>query len=130
MEQQSIVLYLARKGLSPFAIHDDLVTTLAADAMSYLFVTRYLRDAVFSSSNPPTHLPEPETRLDDWTIAITPSSSDQLSSLSHQSESDRHSLTHLPRTTVHPRLTNSLGFHVRHHRLVPNLLSHSQNWMA
>jgi hypothetical protein len=29
MAQRSIVLYLARKGLSPLAIHDDLVTTLA-----------------------------------------------------------------------------------------------------
>jgi hypothetical protein len=32
MEQRSIVLYLARKGLSPVAIHGDLVTTLGADA--------------------------------------------------------------------------------------------------
>jgi hypothetical protein len=65
MEQRSIVLYLARKGLSPFAIHDDLVTTLGADAVIYSFVTRDLRDAVFSSSNHPTTLPEPEARLDD-----------------------------------------------------------------
>jgi hypothetical protein len=32
MEQRSIVLYLTRKGLSSLAIHDDLVTTLGADA--------------------------------------------------------------------------------------------------
>jgi hypothetical protein len=65
MERRSIVIYLARKGLSPFAIHDDLVTTLGADAVSYSSVTSYLRDAVFSSSYPPTTLPEPEARLDD-----------------------------------------------------------------
>jgi hypothetical protein len=70
IEQQSIVLYLARKGLSPFAIHDDLVTTLGADAMSYSFVTSYLRDAVFFSSNQPTPLSESEARLDDCDHAI------------------------------------------------------------
>jgi hypothetical protein len=70
MEQRSIVLYLARKGLSPFAIHDDLATTLGADAESYSFVTSYLRDAVFSSSNPPTTLPESEAQFDDCDHAI------------------------------------------------------------
>jgi hypothetical protein len=59
MEQRPIFLYLVRKGLSPLAIHDDLVTTLGADgdAGSYSSVIRYLRDAVFASSNPPTLLP-------------------------------------------------------------------------
>jgi hypothetical protein len=62
MEQRSNVLYLTRKGFSPFAIHDDLVTTLGADAVSYSSVIRYLPDVVFSSSNPPTSLTEPEAR--------------------------------------------------------------------
>jgi hypothetical protein len=35
MDQQSIVLYLARKGLSAFAIHHDLVATLGEEAISY-----------------------------------------------------------------------------------------------
>jgi hypothetical protein len=69
-EQRSIVLYLARKGLSPFAIHDNFVTTLGTDAVSYSFVTYYLRDAVFSSSYPPTTLPEPEARFDDCDHSI------------------------------------------------------------
>jgi hypothetical protein len=77
MEQRSIVLYLARKGLSPLAIHDDLVTTLGADAdaVSYWSMTRYLRDAVFASSNSPTPLPEPEAQFDDRDHAIMLSSS-------------------------------------------------------
>jgi uncharacterized protein YerC len=62
MEQRSIVLYLVGKGFSPFAIHDDLVATLGADAVNYSSITRYFRDAVFSSSNPPTPLPEPEAQ--------------------------------------------------------------------
>jgi hypothetical protein len=69
MEQRSIVLYLARKGLSPLAIHDDLMTTLGADAdadaVSYSSVTCYLREAVFASCNQPTPLPEPEAQFDD-----------------------------------------------------------------
>jgi hypothetical protein len=35
MDQQSIVLYLSRKGLSAVDIHDDLVVTLGAEAVSY-----------------------------------------------------------------------------------------------
>jgi hypothetical protein len=75
-QQRSIVLYLARKGLSPLAVHDNLVTTLGADAnaLSYSSVTRYLRDAVFTSSNPPTPLPEPEAQFDNYDHAIMLSS--------------------------------------------------------
>jgi hypothetical protein len=72
MEQRLIVLYLARKGLSPLAIHDNLVTTLGADhdAVSYSSVTRYLHDAVFASSNLPSPLPEPEAQFNDCNRAI------------------------------------------------------------
>jgi hypothetical protein len=65
-----IVLYLARNGLSPFAIHDNLVTTLGPDAVSYSSVTSCLRDAIFSSSNPPTPLPDHEARFHDCDHAI------------------------------------------------------------
>jgi hypothetical protein len=77
MEQRSIVLYHARNGFSPLAIHDDLVTTLGTDpdAVSYSSVTRYLREAVFASSNPPTPLPEPEAQFDDCDHAVMLSSS-------------------------------------------------------
>jgi hypothetical protein len=79
MEQRSIFLYLARKGLSPLAINDDLVTTLGADAnadaVSYSSVIRYLRNAVFASSNPPTPLPEPGAQFDDCDYVIILSSS-------------------------------------------------------
>jgi hypothetical protein len=48
MDRQSIVLYLSRKGLSSVAIHDDLVATLGAEAVSYPSVTRYLRETIFA----------------------------------------------------------------------------------
>jgi hypothetical protein len=64
MDQQSIVLYLCRKGLSAVAIHDDLVATLGAEGVSCPSVTRYLREAIFAS-NPPDPLPPPEHQLND-----------------------------------------------------------------
>jgi hypothetical protein len=94
-EHRPIVLYLAKKGLSPLAIHDDLVTTLGADAdtVSYLSVTRYLRDAVFTSSNPPTPLPEPEAQFNncDHAILLT------LAEYPFASVRELSQLTHLPR---------------------------------
>jgi hypothetical protein len=94
MEERSIVLYLARKGLLPLAIHEDRGATLGADAVSYSSVTRYLRDDVFASSNPPTPLPEPEAQFNDCDHAFMLSSSVYLSSHSHQSESYRDSPTY------------------------------------
>jgi hypothetical protein len=130
MEQQSIVLYLARKRLSPLAIHDDIVTTLGADAdaVSYSSVTRYLRAVVLVSFNPLTSLPEPEAQFDDCDHTILLSPADQP----FASVRELSRLTHLPRITVHWRLTKSLGFHVRHLRWVPHLLFvHTlKNWIA
>jgi hypothetical protein len=48
MDQQSIVLYLSKKGLSAVAIHDDLLATLGPEAVSYPSVTRYLGEAIFA----------------------------------------------------------------------------------
>jgi hypothetical protein len=39
MDQRSIVLYLHLKGLSAYAIHDDLVATLGPKAVAYSTVT-------------------------------------------------------------------------------------------
>jgi hypothetical protein len=55
MDQQSIVLYLPRKGLPAVAIHDDLVATLGAEAVSYPSMTHYLGEGVFTSSNRSIH---------------------------------------------------------------------------
>jgi transcriptional regulator of acetoin/glycerol metabolism len=63
-------------------------------------------------------LPEPEAQFDDCDHAIL------LAIAGHRFASVRElsRLTHLPRTTVHRRLTKSLGFRVRHLRWVPHLL--------
>jgi hypothetical protein len=54
-----------RKGLSAVAIHDDLVATFGPEAVNYQSVTRYLREAIFASSNPPDPFPPPEHQLDE-----------------------------------------------------------------
>jgi hypothetical protein len=100
MDQQLIVLYFSRKGLSAVTIHDDLVATLGAEAVSYPSVTRYLREAIFASSNPDT-LPLPEHYLDDSDQAILLAFADQpFTSIRELSR-----FTYLPRTTVHRRST-------------------------
>jgi hypothetical protein len=45
MDQRSIVLYLHLKGLSAYAIHDNIVSTLGPKDMAYNTVTPYLREA-------------------------------------------------------------------------------------
>jgi hypothetical protein len=106
MDQQSIVIYFSRKGLSAAAIHDDLVATLGAEAVSYPSVTRYLREAIFALSNPPDPLPAPEHQLDDSDQVFLLALADQPFASIRQ----LLRLAHLPRATVHRRLMQSLGF--------------------
>jgi anti-sigma factor ChrR (cupin superfamily) len=110
MDQQSKVLYLSMKRLPAVAIHDDLVATLGAEAVSYPSVTRYLREAIFASSNLPDPLPPPEHQPDDSDQAILLALADQP----FASTRELSRLTHLPRTTVHKRLTQFLRFRVRY----------------
>jgi hypothetical protein len=65
MDQQSIVLHLARKGLAAVAIYEDLVVTLAAEAINYPSVTCYLREAKFATSNQEVAFCEPIPEHDD-----------------------------------------------------------------
>jgi hypothetical protein len=97
MDQQPIVLYLSRKGLSAVAIYDDLVATLGAEAVNYPPMTRYLREVIFASSSPPDPLPPPEHHLDGSDQAILLAFADQPVA----SIGELLRLTHRPRTTVH-----------------------------
>jgi hypothetical protein len=115
MDQQSVILYLSRKDLSTVAINDVFVATFGAEAVNYPSMTRYLREAVFASSNPPDPLPRPEHQLDDSDQAIFLALADQpFASIRELSR-----LTHVPRTTFHRRLLQSLRFRVRHLQWVP-----------
>jgi hypothetical protein len=70
MDQRSIVLYLARKGLATVAIHDDRVATLGVEAISYPSVTRHLREARLATSNPGITFSELNIESDDCDEAI------------------------------------------------------------
>jgi hypothetical protein len=42
-----------------------ILATFGAEAVNYPSMTRYLREAIFTSSNPPDPLPPPNHQLDD-----------------------------------------------------------------
>jgi transposase len=50
MTRRPIIAYLSLKGMSAREIHEDIVTILEPDAVSYSAVTRYLREARFPPS--------------------------------------------------------------------------------
>jgi hypothetical protein len=76
---------------------------LGAEAVSYLSVTAYLREARFSE-------PKPEPDDSDNAILLA------LAEQPFASVRQLARLTNQPRSTVHRQLTQSLGFRVRHLR--------------
>jgi hypothetical protein len=68
-------------------------------------------------------LPPPEHQFDDSDQAILLALADQP----FASIRELSGLTHLPRMTVHRRLTQSLRFCVRHLRWVPRFVSRCQS---
>jgi hypothetical protein len=50
MDQRSIRLFLAMKGLSAQAIYNELVVVLGPDAIGYSTATNYLRQSHFPSA--------------------------------------------------------------------------------
>jgi hypothetical protein len=122
MDQRSIVLYLATKGLAAMKIDNDLAVTLGSDAKGDRSVTRFLRDAKFPSLNLPIIFSEENHSLDDSNEAILLA----LTEKPFASVGQLSRLTHLPRSTVYRWLTQSLRFHVRHLRCVPHRLTTAQ----
>jgi hypothetical protein len=123
MTQRPIAAYLSLKGMSPREIHDDIVATLEPDAASYSSVTRYLREARFPPSKPEPYPADVQRDLDDSDQAILIALKDSpFASVRQLSR-----LTHLHSTTVHRRLTRSLGFVARHLGWLPHALSDAQN---
>jgi hypothetical protein len=122
MDQRSIVLYLTRKDLAPRAIRGALVATIGSEAVSYSSVTRYVREAILAASNPIPLFSQPTPQLDDCDSAI-------LLALAEQPFASILQLARLiclPKTIVNRRLTQSLGFRVRHFRCIPHTLSQAQ----
>jgi GMP synthase-like glutamine amidotransferase len=97
MTQHPIVASLSLKGMSAREIHDDIVATLGADAVSYSLVTRYLREAQFPPSKPERHSADVQRDLDDSDQAILAA----LEESPFASVRQLSRLTHLPSTTLY-----------------------------
>jgi hypothetical protein len=110
------------KGLSAVAIDDNPVATLGAEGISYPSVQRQLREARLATSNPEASFSQLDIEPDDCDEAILLALNEQLFASIRQLAR----LTHLPRTTIHRRLTRSLGFYVQHLRCIPHRPSDTQ----
>jgi AraC-like DNA-binding protein len=111
------------EGRSAQATHSDLIATLRNEAVACSTMTKHLCTAQLHTikihSNPDTSSPH----LDDSDRAI-------LAALEEKSFSSVHKLaraTHLPPTTVHRRLINSLGCLFCHLRRTPHLALDAHN---
>jgi hypothetical protein len=127
MHQKAIVLYLHMRGMSPDAIHENLmrVRVLGENAVAYCTVTKYVRSEKFPPMNdgPPLQ-----------PIRIEPGPVDQaivtaLADCPFSSVRELSRLTCLPRSTVHRQLTGSLHFRIQHVRWIPHLLNPEQKWI-
>jgi hypothetical protein len=122
MAQRPIVTCLSLKGMSAREIHDDIVAALGPDAVLYISVTRYLREARVPPSKPESHPADVQRDLDDLDQVIVAALEDSpFASVRQLSQ-----LTHLSSTTVYRRLTESLRFVACQLRWVPHALSDAQ----
>jgi hypothetical protein len=119
MDQRSICLFLAMKGLSGRDVHNELVAVLGLDAIAYSTVTSYLWQRKFPAiSSEPSNEP-PTTIINDAIL-------DALDKQPFSSVKELVKLTCIPTTTVDRHLTRSLGFVVKHLRWVPHTLTDTQ----
>jgi hypothetical protein len=122
MAQRKIVAYLSLKGILAREIHDNIVATLAPDAVSCSLVTRCLREARFPPSKLEPNPADVQRDLEDSDEAILATLEDSpFASMQQLSR-----LTHFPSTTIDRRLTQWLGFVARHLRWVSHVLSDAQ----
>jgi hypothetical protein len=112
MDQRSITLYLAKKGLSATAIHRNLKETLVPEAVAYSTVTMYLRTLSFRGKTEEEEIGDHDQPLNEVDEAILKALADEP--CSSVRDLARHMC--LSRTMVHQHLTCSLGFTVRHLR--------------
>jgi hypothetical protein len=120
MDQRSICLFLALKGLSVRAIDNEFTAVLDANAIAYSTMTKYLRQRQFTSILVDPSLEEPATIIIDQAIL------DALEYYPFSYIQELARLICIPTTTVHRYLTQSLGFVVKHLRWVPQTLTPAQ----
>jgi hypothetical protein len=103
----SICLFLALKGLSARAVHNELTVVLGADAIAYSTVTKGLRQRQFTSI-----LVDPSE--EPATIVIDQAILDAIEHYPLSSIRELARFTCIPALTVRRHLTQSLGFVVKH----------------
>jgi hypothetical protein len=119
MDQPLICLSLAIRELSAQAIHNELVTVLAPDAIAYSTLTKYPRQRQFPSV-PCDPCEEPLNTVIDNTIL------DAVKKQPFSSIREMAKPTCIPTTTVHRHSTRSLGFIVKHLCWVSRSLTDTQ----
>jgi hypothetical protein len=122
MGERSIALYFAMKGLSAKAIYQGFVQTLGAEAVAYPTVTWYLRAARF----PAQSTEGPDEAGGKRTHQVGAAVLKALTDNSFSSVRELSGLSCLSRSTVHRRLTESLGFTIRYLHWIPHRLSDDQ----
>jgi hypothetical protein len=109
MDQRSICLFLAIKGLSARAIHSELVRMVGPNTVTYLTVAKNLRQWQFLSVPCDSSEEPPNTIIYDAIL-------DALEKRPFSSTRELARLTCIPNTIFHRRLTRQLGFVVQHLR--------------
>jgi hypothetical protein len=116
MDQRSICLFLAIKGLSAREVRIELVAVLGLDVIGSSTITRYPRQRQFPTSSPKLSDEPPTTIVDDAIL-------EALDKKPFSSVRELAKLTCIPATTVYRHLTKSLGFVLEHLRWLPHSLT-------
>ena len=115
MDQSTVVLFFAKRGLNATQIERELKATLGAEAMPYSTITYTLRSRSWTHSTP-----DPiENPLDDairQTLDEMPFAS--VRQIAHRLCQSS--------TTIYRHLTGALGFVLKHLRWVPHILTAAQ----
>jgi hypothetical protein len=119
MDQRSICLFLAMKGLSAREVDNELVAVLGLDAIAYSTVTKCLRQRQFL-----VIFPEPSDELP--TAIIDDAIVEAVDEPPFSSVREVAKLTCIPTTTICRHLTGSLGFVLRHLRWVAHTSTDTQ----
>jgi hypothetical protein len=116
MDFRVTVTDLDLRRLSVHAIHNDIVGTLGPNIVGCSTIMHCLREAKFPLSTEEACDADDRRSIDDADEAILFA----LNKSPFASVPQLSRLTHLPPTTIHRPLIQSLGFATRHFRWVPH----------
>jgi hypothetical protein len=119
MDQRSVCMFLRKKLCSASAIYEQFVAFLESDAIPYTVMSKYLKETMWMACK--NESPEMEgSYVIDQAILAAPEK--RPFSLVR----DLTKQTCISPFTIHWRLTNSMGFVVKHLRWTPRKLNEAQ----